>query len=491
MAWRWAAALALAGMTATPAEAEDIPAYLRVRLQEQVTASRFTDDAVAELRRHDRARDGLDAKDLARADQPILARTRANNLQRVLAFDLNGDLRVSAGEIRTALAEMGEDGIRRRQDRDVVDLAWFDANGDGDVTLREVGRAKLDISRGRMPLDPVQALMALPAAADGRLTEAELATYARSLFTAADANGDGVLSHDEASSAQRERPAMLTPRTDRACHLPPLPPGTDLVLIGVAEGGGPRAPSPNTRTATVVLSVSSGARPLYILAASGAPVRWELQGDVDRVARIVALTQHWGRRESATLVEGLDPPFAQVRSNEDCFQAFVDATSRDGADAVARATELLGRRPDTIIAATTPVGLSIPRGGVALGKPPLRNTAPQTPPPEETRWRLVGNPYRSRVEVTLGADSLSADIGCTHLGLDFTVRGRRLTLGDGIVFEAACFDEDRRNPAAGAYWNRIVEQLSRLQAYEREGRRLVLISEDGERLTFAPAKRRR
>lgn len=372
---RLAAAIAVAGLAlADPGQAQEIPGYLRGHLEAPATAERLVADAMAEMRQLDSAGDGLDARDLRRAERPILAMARANNLQRVMRFDLDGDLRVSAAEARQALAEVGADGVQRQRDREVLDLAWFDADGDGDVTLQEVRRVRIDLGRSDgMGLETVRALMALPEAADGRLTEAELAAYARALFASADADGDGVLGNGEGNAAQRTHPVMRAPRTPaRACRLPPLPRGHSLVLIGVAEGGGERAAPPNLRTATVVLDIASGERPLYILAASGAPVQWRLRGEVGRVARMVAMTEEWGRREGATLIEGLQPPFAQVGSAEDCVQGFVDAASPSGASAIARATAILGRAPDAVIAAATPSALGVPRGQVSPGKPPRR-----------------------------------------------------------------------------------------------------------------------
>lgn len=372
MAKRFAALVAATAGFAAPAQAQapaepgPVPHYIHSALQGGVPVEQFVARATAELRRVDRGGDGLDRGDIRWLERTTRALTRANNLQAVIRYDLDGDTKVTAAEVRETLSRaVQEDGrsstvIERGVEREIRDLAWFDANADGDVTLSEVLAAPVDRARNVDRLETPRALMALPAAADGRLTAEELSAYAGALFAAADTNEDGVLSDAEAGAARQAYVAPPPPQTPGlTCRLPPLRQREHFVLIGVSDGGGPRSKA-SPRISSITLRIAPGSRPLYILAASGSPVRWVLEGDVERVSRMVAMTDDWGRRDSPLLVEGLEPPLAQTRPGEGCIHGFVDATSASGRSAVQMSRELLGRTPDAVVAAVAPRFLLLP-----------------------------------------------------------------------------------------------------------------------------------
>lgn len=361
-----AAALAAPAQAQTPAPTSPVPQYIHHALQGGVPVERFVAQATAELRRVDRGGDGLDHTDIAWLKRTTRALARANNLQAVIRYDLDGDRRVTTAEVRETLAKAGQaDGrsdaaLQRNLERAIQDLAWFDANADGEVTLNEALEAPMDRARNVDQLETPRALMALPEAADGRLTAEELSAYAGALFAAADTNEDGVLSDAEAGAARQAYvapPPQHTPGL--TCRLPPLRNREQFVLIGVSNGGGPRA-KPFPRISTITLRIAPGNRPLYILAASGSPVRWVLEGKVERVSRMVAMTDDWGRRDSPLLVEGLEPPLARTQTGEGCIHGFVDATSASGRQAVQMSRELLGRTPDAVVAAVAPKFLVLP-----------------------------------------------------------------------------------------------------------------------------------
>lgn len=375
MAKRLAALLAAATTLAAPAQAQhaqasvptgSVPPYIQNALQGGAPVEQFVAQATAELRRLDRDGDGLDRKDVDWLERTTRAVARANNLELVMRYDLDGDKTITAAEMRETITHVRSSGRRsdanaqRNLERAIQDIAWFDGDGDGDVTLSEVLAAPIDRGRNVNHLETPRALMALPQAADGRLTAEELSAYAAALFATADASGDGTLDETEASAA---RQAYLSPRPERSpaltCKLPPLRRRDQFVLVGVSDGGGPRV-KPSLQISTITLRIPPGFRPLYILATSGSPVRWVLEGEVGRVSRMVAMTDDWGRRDAPLLVEGLEPPLAQTRTGEGCIHAFVDAKSAGGARAIERSQELLGRTPDTVIAAGTPRVLVLP-----------------------------------------------------------------------------------------------------------------------------------
>lgn len=100
-------------------------------------------------------------------------------------------------------------------------------------------------------------------------------------------------------------------------------------------------------------------------------------------------------------------------------------------------------------------------------------------------WRLIENPYRSAIEVWVGAEGLSVDVGCTHVGLDMDPRAVQTTRPEGLVFEAPCYDDERPDRTVNAYWDRVIRQIENVRTLRRKGSRLVLTSTDGRRLVFA------
>jgi hypothetical protein len=104
----------------------------------------------------------------------------------------------------------------------------------------------------------------------------------------------------------------------------------------------------------------------------------------------------------------------------------------------------------------------------------------------EGHWRLIGNPYRSRIEVWINATGISANVGCMSMGVELERHGTAVTPSDGLVIEAPCYRAEARE--AWGYWQRVERRIADVRSLELKGRRLVLTSVDRRRLVFVRAR---
>lgn len=167
------------------------PNVLTTRLQAGMTRESFVLQVLQPLRSADRDEDGLDAGDLDLVRQRLAARERAQRVQSVLGYDLNGDLRITRAEALRSV-QSSTFGILQ------VDRLFQenDSNGDGVIDLIEVA-AKPPQSNleDAYELKPLRELLAL--GTGGRLTARALQEQAERCFDAFDADRNGILSADE------------------------------------------------------------------------------------------------------------------------------------------------------------------------------------------------------------------------------------------------------------------------------------------------------
>lgn len=102
----------------------------------------------------------------------------------------------------------------------------------------------------------------------------------------------------------------------------------------------------------------------------------------------------------------------------------------------------------------------------------------------EGRWRLIGNPYESRIEIGINERGIWADVGCMATSFGVDVHAKVLEpSGDALVIEAPCHWDEGRD--AWHYWQRVLGRITAVNSLELKGQRLLLRSKDGHRLWFA------
>jgi hypothetical protein len=92
----------------------------------------------------------------------------------------------------------------------------------------------------------------------------------------------------------------------------------------------------------------------------------------------------------------------------------------------------------------------------------------------EGNWKLVGNRYKSDVELRFAAGALQATIGCRDVVYAVTATGSSFDATGEIVRQAACRLSERSSSTADAYWTQIQNKIELATTAEVRGDHLVL-----------------
>jgi Ca2+-binding EF-hand superfamily protein len=204
---RWSAlSVALVANTAFAQEADPLralPDNVIRQFRSGITVEQMVAQALLPIRTYDVDNDGLDAKDVETAETFGKAAQRASFVHLTLAFDLDGDLKVTAAEAHAAAERqfhgLGEDKIARR----FSEIMSPDRDKDGVISIEEMASQEPAASQRRRE-EGLQDLLRVDPDGDGRLRTTELEALVRAGFAKLDLNGDGVLDRTEV-------PVPLTP----------------------------------------------------------------------------------------------------------------------------------------------------------------------------------------------------------------------------------------------------------------------------------------
>lgn len=362
------AALRARAETQTIAAGPPFAEVLLERLRAGTHRESFIAQTLAPLRQLDTDGDGLNQRDVERADMLARTRERARVAQELLNMDFNGDLKVERAEV---LEFFGTESERRAGAADAM-LQRLDTNHDGAATLAEaLAAAPSSPSRSDSGVS-VASLLVLDPDGDGRITARELAALAGSAFDYFDADRDGTVSEIEASAIRAEQrlARQVRERRESGCFF--APPSADARFIAYAPYGAQTVStvfvgSPDIETGVIDVRIEPGAQPLYLVLMTHDSTIWRFTGATGRIERVVATSTTSKSREegrgrgatSAVGVVGVARDRVQIASR-DCLPDFADKREIDAGVPQEGLAALFSRPPDAI-ARENPIGtLSLP-----------------------------------------------------------------------------------------------------------------------------------
>jgi Ca2+-binding EF-hand superfamily protein len=352
----------------------DLPPFLLERMNRAGTFEDFFKALQREALRSDHDRNGLDAQDLAIAEQIEAAQYRASVVTQVLTLDLDGNgtvtteeaTRVTAYQYSRNAEEQNQEALQKNIARVVERLMAQDGNGDGMVTLSEAMSAPvLEEQRSRRAAR-AESLLALDPDRDGRLTMEELQQVAQQTFRAVDYDHDGTLSNNELKLLASAREFQRQLEQAMPCDLP-KPASDDLVaVLGTYAGAWqPTATvaGQDETTHLAVIDIESGTQPVYLVLTSYYPMIWTFTGATERLSRVVAIRK--GEKERATAgagVIGLAADKVTFLPPGSCGRYSYKPDSKE-AKLMARVfDQVTGREPDVMLGAYSPKTITVPSG---------------------------------------------------------------------------------------------------------------------------------
>jgi Ca2+-binding EF-hand superfamily protein len=168
------------------------------------------------FRMADRNADGLDQGDIDFVRKRAAAQRRAQRIANVLAYDLDGDLRVTRAEIEAAepINPMQPAQFRHAQSDRL--MAMYDLNHDGVIEMKEVASAPEPAGNQFQDYQASRLQQMLTLGGGQRLTASTLEQAAQRTFESVDKDHNGQISQDEYESVR----ASLAPTLPGAFPLP-------------------------------------------------------------------------------------------------------------------------------------------------------------------------------------------------------------------------------------------------------------------------------
>ena len=228
-------------------------------------------------------------------------------------------------------------------------------------------------------------IMTMDADRDGSVTAAEFDRGAEKFFRAVDADGNGILSKEEAVAfgerrAAQQQAALRQRGVDRArlraearhvaCAMPTPTDAARVILQLLPQGDALSTVTLQSQDVVVTtgrLVIDAGDGPLYVILKSGGGTIWQLSGAVERIERLVLAESTTGPnksdREQTPLagVIGIAADRVTFLGRPDCIpDFFVPSEMAKGAAEVVRAA--IGRAPTLIATYGEGMNIAVPSG---------------------------------------------------------------------------------------------------------------------------------
>ncbi len=366
--------LAATGAIARPIPVEDMGEVLRPLVRSGAYVEEFVAGGMKILRGADPDGDGLTEAKIQFAERAAAAVGRAGSVAFILRFDLDANGEVTRGEVEDAVYSP-EMSVEQR-DRQVARVMKLDGDGDGIVTFDEMRTPRAD---GPVPrageAARLRALMAADPNDDGRLELDEFKQVLTQVFALIDTDGNSRIDPPEMEVFQKRVRPQVNRRppvvSEEHCTLP-RPSADDLVVaLGAGRGtlfsavsvGG----TDRITTASPVV-IDPGDEPIYLVLSSASPVIWQIEGDIERLSRVVVISaQASAKGESLGGVTGIPAGKVVFAGLPGCRPLLRAAVTINGAVERARLLEGLGREADVLAVGRLADVIRVPGG---IQRPP-------------------------------------------------------------------------------------------------------------------------
>jgi hypothetical protein len=361
----------------------------------------------------------ITAKDYAAAEAINRAQAAAQLASRVLAYDLDGDGRVTVAELELSFSRDARQPLRSgavqlqptpEQVRKILDdriarEMAADLNKDGSLSRDEIFAAS---AKAAQMQGGGYAIERLPPAfdrnGDGAVSMAEYDAVASVVIAALDTDGNGILSLEEVDAGrmraqaarQRVNAAQQLEQNRRQmahiaerCALPKIPDGVRFVVVNnqTAKTLSTVSLRNDDREAGVAfLDIEAGTEPLAILAFSQPSTIWRLTGATERVRMFIVGTTLMGTTEDPPHVGvvGLGKTNVVFPKFADCLRSVNETASGSG-----NVAGLFGRTPDAAFARGTAISMALPSGASREHAPDLAARMVPAAGPSADLWRDV------------------------------------------------------------------------------------------------------
>lgn len=304
----------------------------------------FTEEAIRRLFQYvsngELTREAISVHDAMQA-----ARQRANALGRILAFDLDGDMEISAAEVERQIPYLNPGQSLALQ----TVLATADRDRDGTLSLTELWQNAMSReARMRPDRKRMEELLQFDTNHDGKVTPDEIALTVDKI------------------AANELSPDVIPPKSlrrvpGRLCEFPEPSAEAQILLVGGYEGyavSNMAMSGLDTETSAAVIHIETGDAPLYILATAFDPIVWKVTGDTDRVERFVAPGTARG-----VGVAGLGREVVHFEPGRGCLpKYFKDSDSGDAIAAKGLVSSKLKRNVDHVFGAYKLGEIHLPSG---------------------------------------------------------------------------------------------------------------------------------